>query len=401
MSDTKKKKNHDVEEHEEHIDERWLVSYADMMTLLFGLFVILFSIASEKQGNFNENLKSVSDAATKLADNQVPPVVEEKKEEEKKPEEDVEALKKKLKDTEELVQTLKVKSDQLQEQFTEKQQKATEDLNMIDQLKKQIQDYKENIAKNENEMKLNKESNEKLLQLVQKNQQDKNVQNSVLQETVTLKQNNMKLTQNIDELNQKIKNLEKSLAAQPDKKQIERKISSLQEEDQKNQKTVEEKEKQIKMLNEKIAQIEETNSKLKKDLQENESKNADNKTYLFVLFKWSTEKHDLDLTVTDPKGHLFSFKKKSYPGSNGLFALDSRSGPGAEIWQSSDPYPGQYVVKVKMYNNYGNTEPAQLTGSILSNKSSIAIADKKIDSKGGSEQTFTFEVDAKGFIKML
>ncbi len=396
MSDNKKKK-HDIEEHEEHIDERWLVSYADMMTLLFGLFVILFSIASEKQGNFNENLKSVSDAATKMAEEKQQPI--DKKVE--KPVEDVEALKKKLKETEELAVALKVKSEQLQVQFNEKLTKADENANMIDLLKKQIQDYKENVAKNENEMKLNKENNEKLLQLVQRNQKDKNVQDSVLQETVNLKQNNMKLTQNIDELNQKIKNLEKNLAAQPDKKQIDRKISSLQEEDLKNQKAVEEKEKQIKSLNEKIAQIEEANSQLKKDIKENENKSNDNKTYLFVLFKWSTEKHDLDLTVTDPQGHLFSFKKKSYSGANGLFALDSRSGPGAEIWQSSDPYPGRYVVKVKMYNNYGNMEPAQLTGSILSNKSSIAIADKKIESKGGAEQTFTFEVDAKGFIKML
>ena len=33
------------EEHEEHVNhERWLVSYADMLTLLFVLFVVLFSI---------------------------------------------------------------------------------------------------------------------------------------------------------------------------------------------------------------------------------------------------------------------------------------------------------------------------------------------------------------------
>ncbi len=32
------------EEHEEHADERWLMSYADMMTLLFGLFVMLYAM---------------------------------------------------------------------------------------------------------------------------------------------------------------------------------------------------------------------------------------------------------------------------------------------------------------------------------------------------------------------
>ena len=47
----KKKARH--EEHEEHVNhERWLVSYADMLTLLFVLFVVLFSMSSVDQKKF-------------------------------------------------------------------------------------------------------------------------------------------------------------------------------------------------------------------------------------------------------------------------------------------------------------------------------------------------------------
>src|ERR1700752_3423621 len=48
------KKKH--EEHENH--ERWLVSYADFITLLFAFFVVMYSISSVNEGKF----RSVSDS---------------------------------------------------------------------------------------------------------------------------------------------------------------------------------------------------------------------------------------------------------------------------------------------------------------------------------------------------
>jgi chemotaxis protein MotB len=49
----KKKVSH--EEHEEHVNhERWLVSYADMLTLLFVLFVVLFSMSTVDKKKFAE-----------------------------------------------------------------------------------------------------------------------------------------------------------------------------------------------------------------------------------------------------------------------------------------------------------------------------------------------------------
>jgi chemotaxis protein MotB len=47
-----KRGGHDEEEHENH--ERWLVSYADMMTLLMVLFIVLFAISQVDQKKFAE-----------------------------------------------------------------------------------------------------------------------------------------------------------------------------------------------------------------------------------------------------------------------------------------------------------------------------------------------------------
>ncbi|MBW6432959.1 OmpA family protein [Actinoplanes hulinensis] len=55
----KRKQRH--EEHEEHVNhERWLVSYADMLTLLFVLFVVLFSMSSVDQKKFAQLASGLS-----------------------------------------------------------------------------------------------------------------------------------------------------------------------------------------------------------------------------------------------------------------------------------------------------------------------------------------------------
>ncbi len=44
------RRNRDVEEHENH--ERWLVSYADFITLLFAFFVVMYSLSSVNEGKY-------------------------------------------------------------------------------------------------------------------------------------------------------------------------------------------------------------------------------------------------------------------------------------------------------------------------------------------------------------
>src|ERR1700742_5356057 len=54
------KGGHHEEEHEN--EERWLVSFADMMTLLFALFMVLFSISSVNTSKYAELQKALQDA---------------------------------------------------------------------------------------------------------------------------------------------------------------------------------------------------------------------------------------------------------------------------------------------------------------------------------------------------
>jgi chemotaxis protein MotB len=48
--------------HDEHPDERWLVTYADLMTLLVALFMVLFSISAVNKTKFESLQHSLQDA---------------------------------------------------------------------------------------------------------------------------------------------------------------------------------------------------------------------------------------------------------------------------------------------------------------------------------------------------
>src|ERR1700710_1169125 len=50
------------EDHGAHPDERWLVTYADLMTLLVALFMVLFSISSVNKSKFESLQQSLQDA---------------------------------------------------------------------------------------------------------------------------------------------------------------------------------------------------------------------------------------------------------------------------------------------------------------------------------------------------
>jgi len=56
----RRRKKHEEEEHENH--ERWMVSYADMLTLLFVLFVVLFAMSQVDKAKFAQLASGLSDA---------------------------------------------------------------------------------------------------------------------------------------------------------------------------------------------------------------------------------------------------------------------------------------------------------------------------------------------------
>ncbi len=57
-------KKHKKEHHEEHIDETWLIPYADLLTLLLALFIILFASSKVDEKKYSEVMQGLNSAFT-------------------------------------------------------------------------------------------------------------------------------------------------------------------------------------------------------------------------------------------------------------------------------------------------------------------------------------------------
>ncbi len=51
---SRKNRRSKKKKHDEHIDETWLIPYADMLTLLFALFIVLFAMSSIDAEKFKQ-----------------------------------------------------------------------------------------------------------------------------------------------------------------------------------------------------------------------------------------------------------------------------------------------------------------------------------------------------------
>ncbi|QTN00508.1 flagellar motor protein MotB [Sediminibacillus dalangtanensis] len=104
----RKKKKHK----EDHIDETWLVPYADLLTLLLALFIVLFAISKVDQEKFAElanvmrgefsSGEGIMESGTTISPEEQPLVGEEQEEKEEEQQEETEDAEKKRAEIEKL-----------------------------------------------------------------------------------------------------------------------------------------------------------------------------------------------------------------------------------------------------------------------------------------------------------
>jgi len=123
------------------------------------------------------------------------------------------------------------------------------------------------------------------------------------------------------------------------------------------------------------------------------------KKIMVISTTWETEKHDVDLVIVDPNGFRYTFKNKRGPSSVGALEIDSRYGPGLELWRTQDLKPGKYKILVKLYNQFGNTKDAIIKTQIVKNVSSIDLPQAVLNN-ASKEKTYNVNVDEQGTISV-
>jgi hypothetical protein len=183
----------------------------------------------------------------------------------------------------------------------------------------------------------------------------------------------------------------KTLPPPDDSTELKQKVATLQ-------KQVEAREEEIKKIQDSLEEMEnqeKTIESLEEQLEK--VKAIQLRHFLVIVLKWSTERHDIDLELQSPEGLTYNFKTKNHAKGSGQFALDSRTGPGAELWQSANAPSGRYKVRASFYNNYGNKSPAKISLTALSQTGTYDLPafEMDFDKQKNKEITFTLADDGK------
>ncbi len=292
----------------------WLVSYADMMTLLFGLFVLLYVLKSDKTKDADETMRAISNKFFSYQD----PISS--------------AIKNEV-----------ISPPQLTTEKVEMEKIETEKIELKTQIEK-ISEEKDKLEEQINDQKI-----------VSKAQQE---QIEALNKKITL------LT------SEKIKK-DRQLA-----KVSEVTTTNISEE-----------------LKNELEQVKKENAELME-------KQIHQQNYVTTLLTWDTEKHDLDLEIIYDKSSVFNFKKRIINGFPGKFEIDSRFGPGIEMWKAENYKPGKYIARIILFNKNGNTHPAKVKLTIFS-QSDIFKSEEFQIKNVGIPKSIPFTIDEKGKIQVL
>ncbi|MGF1528033.1 MAG: hypothetical protein ACFCBW_14750 [Candidatus Competibacterales bacterium] len=129
------------------------------------------------------------------------------------------------------------------------------------------------------------------------------------------------------------------------------------------------------------------------------------KTFLVVVLRWKTRDQDIDLYVSDPDGREFYYRQHNqdgnhYPGVDAFLSVDSRRGPGAEVWFDPVAEAGLYRIRASLYDRVGNPRDPPLEVAVFFRDGNLTLPQHTLRRERDKELIAEISVNARGQVAL-
>ncbi len=174
--------------------------------------------------------------------------------------------------------------------------------------------------------------------------------------------------------------------------QIRQELKQLREENKRRQAETAAQQTEMKRLQATAQQQEQAIKQLRKQLRG---------TFLVIVLRWETNRHDVDLHVINPEGQEFFYEKHNrngaqFPGVDAFLTVDSRRGPGIEVWLDPLASAGRYQLLVNLYERHGGARTAPVSGKVYFRDGHIDLPEMTLSDLNKKVEFAELEVDAQG-----
>lgn len=124
-------------------------------------------------------------------------------------------------------------------------------------------------------------------------------------------------------------------------------------------------------------------------------------SYLVIVLQWDTLRQDVDMHVVDPAGNEFYYEKTNrdgsdFPGEDAFLTVDSRVGPGVEVWLNPTADQGEYRVLANLYARDGNTDNPLPRFKVYTRDKIFEIPGQALNRQRQKVEMFRLRVDGDG-----
>ena len=125
------------------------------------------------------------------------------------------------------------------------------------------------------------------------------------------------------------------------------------------------------------------------------------RTFLAVVVQWPTSRHDIDLHIEDAVGERFYHERRTVAGRPGELSVDTRCGPGVEIWEVPEAPPGKYRVYYNLYAFNGNRAASTVEGGVYFRDGHVRFRERKLEQPGRAQLVAEVTVKADGSVEAV